>query len=44
MKDEFQTLHDNHIFELVKLPKGKRVLKKSVSLQVEVKREFNFTI
>ncbi|KAK8589518.1 hypothetical protein V6N12_023912 [Hibiscus sabdariffa] len=27
MKDELQSLHDNHTFELVKLPKGKRALK-----------------
>ncbi|KAG6431267.1 hypothetical protein SASPL_109345 [Salvia splendens] len=27
MKDELQSLYDNHTFELVKLPKGKRALK-----------------
>lgn len=27
MKDELQSLHENHTFELVKLPKGKRALK-----------------
>ena len=27
MKDELKSLHDNHTFELVKLPKGKRALK-----------------
>ncbi|KAL4296424.1 hypothetical protein GQ457_12G004830 [Hibiscus cannabinus] len=27
MKDELQSLHDNHTFELVKLPKDKRALK-----------------
>jgi hypothetical protein len=26
MQDEMQSLHDNHTFELVKLPKGKRTL------------------
>ena len=27
MKDDLQSLYDNHTFELVKLPKGKRALK-----------------
>ncbi|GMI93103.1 cysteine-rich RLK (RECEPTOR-like protein kinase) 8 [Hibiscus trionum] len=27
MKDELQSLHENHTFELVKLSKGKRALK-----------------
>ncbi|GMI64919.1 hypothetical protein HRI_000161200 [Hibiscus trionum] len=27
MKDELQSLHDNHTFKLVKIPKGKRALK-----------------
>jgi len=27
MKDEIESLHKNHTFELVKLPKEKRVLK-----------------
>ena len=27
MQDEMKSLHDNHSFELVKLPKGKRALK-----------------
>jgi len=26
MKDEIKSLHDNHTFDLVKLPKGKRAL------------------
>ncbi|KAK0597554.1 hypothetical protein LWI29_026462 [Acer saccharum] len=27
MQDEMKSLHENHTFELVKLPKGKRALK-----------------
>ena len=27
MENEMQSLYDNHTFELVKLPKGKRALK-----------------
>uniref|UniRef100_A0A803N8D4 Uncharacterized protein n=1 Tax=Chenopodium quinoa TaxID=63459 RepID=A0A803N8D4_CHEQI len=27
MKDEMKSLHDNHTFDLVKLPKGKRALR-----------------
>ena len=27
MEDEMRSLHDSHVFELVKLPKGKRTLK-----------------
>ncbi|KAL0804806.1 hypothetical protein Bca101_097296 [Brassica carinata] len=27
MQDEMQSLHDNHTYELMKLPKGKRALK-----------------
>ena len=27
MQDEMKSLHDNHSFELVKMPKGKRALK-----------------
>ena len=27
MQDEMKSLHENHSFELVKLPKGKRTLK-----------------
>ena len=27
MQDEMKSLHENHSFELVKLPKGKRALK-----------------
>ncbi|KAL4308899.1 hypothetical protein GQ457_01G021000 [Hibiscus cannabinus] len=34
MKDELQSLHDNHTFELVKLPKGKRALKKRTILSL----------
>ena len=26
MQDEMKSLHDNHTFDLVKLPKGKRAL------------------
>jgi len=26
MQDEMKSLHDNHIYDLVKLPKGKRAL------------------
>lgn len=37
MQDEMQSLHDNHTFELVKLPKGKRALEQ-VDLQGEATR------
>ena len=35
MQDEMKSLHDNHSFELVKLPKGKRALKNMWVYRVE---------
>ena len=35
MQDEMKSLHDNHTFELMKLPKGKRALKKKWAYRVK---------
>jgi len=35
MKEELKSLHENHTYNLVKLPKGKRALKKQVGIQAE---------
>lgn len=35
MEDEMQSLYENHTFELVKLPKGKRNLKNKLVYRVK---------
>lgn len=35
MQDEMQSLHENHSFELVKLPKGKRALENKCVYRVK---------
>ena len=41
IKDEMKSIHDNHTFDLVKLPKGKRALNNKWSYRV--KHESNST-
>ena len=38
MQDEMESLHENHSFELVKLPKGKKSFEEQVGLQSEARR------
>ena len=37
MQDEMKSLHDNHTFELMKPPKGKKSLEKQMGIQGEVR-------
>ena len=36
MQDEMKSLHENHTYELVKLPKGMRALKNKLAFKVKV--------
>ena len=36
MQDDMKSLHDNHTYELVKLPKGMRALKNKCVFKVKV--------
>ena len=38
MQNEMKSLHENHSFELVKLPKGKKSFEEQVGLQSEARR------
>jgi hypothetical protein len=41
MQEEMKTLHENHTFELVKLPKSKRELKNKWVLRLKIDENFS---